>query len=280
MNETEHIECVPTGDTPNKNEGNLLSDITKELGERYTMATHLIPIEWKHKSGIYKIVNTVNNKYYVGSSKRIFNRLADHIYTLRKNKHDNKHLQRSFNKYGEKCFQFSIVEEANANKILIIEQKYLDLIKNDGKNCYNMKFVAEGSDSGCMSLPEVRMKISQGKIGCKAYNKGIPMSKNQKIKLSKVKIKNTKTSIDVYKDDGCFIENIRGAVPCYTKYNISESMFFNVLRGTRKSAKGYVFRRSGVPYTKEEIEHVKRIKKQRSEITFVSAIATPVSRVC
>jgi group I intron endonuclease len=94
-------------------------------------------------SGIYKIINKVNGKYYIGSSYRICVRWNRHKNLLFKNKHENEHLQRAWNKYGGENFEFVIIEE-NIPKIelLMIEQKYLDIAKLDRENCYNMSFIA------------------------------------------------------------------------------------------------------------------------------------------
>lgn len=45
--------------------------------------------------GIYKILNTANNKVYIGSSININNRWAKHKALLRHNKHENPKLQNS-----------------------------------------------------------------------------------------------------------------------------------------------------------------------------------------
>lgn len=61
---------------------------------------------------IYKIENLVNQKFYIGSShNKLEKRKSEHLAELRKNKHYNKPLQNSWNKYGEANFQFLIVEE-------------------------------------------------------------------------------------------------------------------------------------------------------------------------
>lgn len=62
------------------------------------------------KSGIYLISASQGTKCYVGSSKNIKTRLADHWCALRNNRHTNKKLQNYFNKYGEASLVFSILE--------------------------------------------------------------------------------------------------------------------------------------------------------------------------
>jgi len=86
-------------------------------------------------SGVYKILNLLDGKVYVGSSTRtIKRRLWEHLYRLRLNKHINSHLQNAFNKYGESNFKFEIVEFCNSEDCLIREQYYKDLWKSYDDN--------------------------------------------------------------------------------------------------------------------------------------------------
>lgn len=62
-------------------------------------------------SGIYCIENETNGRAYIGQSSDIKKRWTQHKSDLRAGRHDNKHLQRAWDKYGEDCFLFSIVEE-------------------------------------------------------------------------------------------------------------------------------------------------------------------------
>ena len=49
---------------------------------------------------VYKLI--IGNKYYIGSTKDLKDRMKDHVGQLRRGVHYCKHLQRSFNKHG-KC---------------------------------------------------------------------------------------------------------------------------------------------------------------------------------
>lgn len=60
--------------------------------------------------GIYKITNKANNKFYIGKSFNLANRLKDHIKALQKNKHHNYKLQHDFNIHNIKNFKFEILE--------------------------------------------------------------------------------------------------------------------------------------------------------------------------
>ena len=63
----------------------------------------------KNICGIYKITNTITNNFYIGSTVNFYNRFKKHRHSLNNNKHENIHLQRAFNKYGEDFFEFKII---------------------------------------------------------------------------------------------------------------------------------------------------------------------------
>lgn len=81
------------------------------------------------KSGIYKIINLINQKIYVGSTKNFNNRKRDHFNTLKNKKHCNKHLQRAYDKYGKESFIFEILEYCEINILLEREKYYFELLK-------------------------------------------------------------------------------------------------------------------------------------------------------
>ena len=88
--------------------------------------------------GIYKIINVVNNKFYVGSAVNFSRRKARHFSELRHNRHNNRWLQASWNKHGEAAFVFAIVEEVQ-NKELLLEVENRWLKEHVGKEyCYNI----------------------------------------------------------------------------------------------------------------------------------------------
>jgi len=102
-------------------------------------------------SGIYKIINKIDGKYYVGSSLCITGskgRWAHHKTYLKYNRHHNNHLQFAVNKYGLENFEFLIIESYCGNnklELLTIEQRYLDIAKTEQDKCYNLSFDAFGN---------------------------------------------------------------------------------------------------------------------------------------
>lgn len=88
--------------------------------------------------GIYKIINVINNKFYVGSAVDLKRRKTRHFSELRTGKHNNRHLQAAWVKYGEQAFVFVVVEELpDGADLLAAENVWLK--EHVGKDyCYNL----------------------------------------------------------------------------------------------------------------------------------------------
>ena len=119
---------------------------------------------------IYKIINLVNDKFYVGSTTNKKVRFRDHRKQLRGNRHHCKHLQAAWNKYGEAKFIFEVVEEVGEDKNLQAAED-LWLKQHFSKEyCYN---------SGASSIAPWR-----GVYGAAHPNFGKPVSDEQKEQIS------------------------------------------------------------------------------------------------
>ena len=125
-------------------------------------------------SGIYKIINKTNGKYYIGSSVNIKKRWFNHKHELNKNNHGNDYLQNAWNKYGKDAFDFMIVESIPAEKLIEVEQQYLNNIEKD--KCYNLSFIADKIE---MTIA-TRKKMSESHKGEKNANYGKRMSEGMK----------------------------------------------------------------------------------------------------
>lgn len=124
--------------------------------------------------GIYKIINTINGKFYIGSSKNIQSRFHAHKSLLKYNKHGNKHLQAAWNKYGTESFKFEIYKEVESNNLLLEEQRYLDILM--GKSCYNIAKSVTAPGLGISPSDETRKKMSKimsGRIRSKEHRENL-----------------------------------------------------------------------------------------------------------
>jgi len=134
---------------------------------------------------IYKIVNTINNKVYIGQTIQTpSRRKTEHFYHLRKNQHDNPHLQFAFNKYGESNFKFTVLNYATDKKILDkLEDDYIvyyDCLNDDLG--YNLK---TGGANGKHS-EKTKLKISSKMKGPNSYWYGKKRAKFSKEHLKKM----------------------------------------------------------------------------------------------
>lgn len=94
-------------------------------------------------SGIYKIINVLNNRIYIGSSTSLETRKKKHFSLLKRKRHENLFLQNDFNKCGPENFIFEIILETDCEDLLLdFEQNYLDEYWDGQKQCYNINPVA------------------------------------------------------------------------------------------------------------------------------------------
>ena len=197
------------------------------------------------ESGIYRIRNLINNKFYIGSAVNLNKRKNQHFHYLRNNTHHNKPLQNSFNKYGEKNFIFEVMCYCYNEDLITNEQFYIDKYKPQ----YNICKIA-GSSLGRKTTEEtiIKMKISHSKRNCKH-------SEETKFKMSliakKLDIKPTKEARDKsilvnmksilqYSKKGELLKEystVLEAVRLFNNSNIS-----SVLTGKRKTASGYIWK--------------------------------------
>lgn len=117
---------------------------------------------------IYEIRNKINNKVYIGQSlQKTKHRLQEHVSKLRGNVHENPHLQKAWNKYGEQNFSISVLETTtsldNLNKL---EEKYSNQFKTLNREFgYNIR----GTGNNRFLSRETKEKISRSKKGISVH---------------------------------------------------------------------------------------------------------------
>ena len=114
------------------------------------------------KTGIYQLINKINNKSYVGSTIDSSERYWSHISKLSRQVHDNKSLQEDFNKYGRDCFELIMLEECLECELLEREQYWSDKISNK----YNIR-VNVKSNIGLPHSDKVKSILSEKRKGAK-----------------------------------------------------------------------------------------------------------------
>jgi len=104
-------------------------------------------------SGIYKITNTLNNKFYIGSSCRIKKRYLQHRSLLKRGEHQNFILQRVYDKYGIDIFRFETLAICPKKYLQKLEQWFIDT----QKPYYNLCKLAYNND-GVTNTPKAIQK--------------------------------------------------------------------------------------------------------------------------
>lgn len=113
--------------------------------------------------GIYSITNKVNGKIYIGQTSDIDFRWFQHINNLKKNKHNNKYLQNSWNKYGENNFNFDIIEVLENEFELNDKEKYYIQLYKSNITSYGYNLTSGGDNYSLNE--ESKNKISISKRG-------------------------------------------------------------------------------------------------------------------
>jgi group I intron endonuclease len=121
-------------------------------------------------NAVYRIVNRINGKFYVGSSSEYEKRKRSHLRLLRKGTHHNKPIQEDFDKHGEDNFYFEVLEKydvINRDDLFEVEQEYItnsdkELLYNLYENAFGMSYKGEKNPMfGKTHSEEIRRKLSE-----------------------------------------------------------------------------------------------------------------------
>lgn len=143
------------------------------------------PKEHWNNSGIYRIRNLENDKFYIGSAVAFRSRWHVHSHHLKYDTHPNYHLLAHKNKYGIENLVFEIVEFVDeTDKLLEREQWWLDQTRCwDRKIGFNLCPTAS-SQLG-REMPDIhREKVGKRSVG-NSYRKGFAVSDETKAQISK-----------------------------------------------------------------------------------------------
>ena len=77
----------------------------------------------RNKRGIYCLINTVNDKLYIGSAKDLYLRLTEHL----SNKQSNRALQNAIVKHGLDKFSYGVLEYFTYDSKLVSNKSLTDL---------------------------------------------------------------------------------------------------------------------------------------------------------
>ena len=173
---------------------------------------------------IYKATNIINSKVYIGQTI--------HSLSIRKGQHERSHeygyktaFSNAIKKYGKENFKWEVIYETDSieelnNKESFYIEHYKSLVSENG---YNLK----GGGGNDFLTDEVKEKIGNAQVGEKNHMYG----KTGELNPTSKKVINIMTN------------TIFGSASEAARYdNTNFSHVGSVCRGSRGSAKGYVYR--------------------------------------
>jgi group I intron endonuclease len=119
-----------------------------------------IILENRNSSGVYALICRVNNKFYIGSSINLTNRLLDYMQPAYLAQQTNRPILRAIIKYGLMNMIFVVLETCYMTDTLQREQYWLDLLEPE----YNISPKA-GSTLGVTLSEETKAKLRFAHLG-------------------------------------------------------------------------------------------------------------------
>jgi len=199
---------------------------------------------------VYVHINKINGKKYVGITQRS----PEERWLNGKGYAHNYHFNKAIEKYGWDGFEHIVVYQSCSKEVAeAIEKDMIETFQTQNRDKgYNIR---EGGNSGkhseetkrkisitkrlqCQDKEYVK-KLSDSHKGIPAHNKGVPMSEEQKLKVSQ-----SKTGVPNYKKRKpvfCFELNrwFLGLEEASEETGANISKISQVCNGTRKTANGY-----------------------------------------
>ena len=142
------------------------------------------------------IRNISNGHTYVGSSSDIQHRWNCHRSDFRLGKHHSRYMQKAWNKYGERNFEFIVLSVCELDSLYAEEQKYIDKMNP----VYNVTKKAQGGQVGIKRSSSFRENLSRILLGNKR-SLGHRHSDETKAKVSTSLIGNTRSLGHKQSDD-------------------------------------------------------------------------------
>jgi hypothetical protein len=175
------------------------------------------------------IQNIINNKFYIGSAIGHYRRKGQHFWMLRNNIHFNKHLQSSWNKYGEPNFTFEVLEFIEDLDTLSEREKYWI-------NHYNTLNPFKGYNTRANCDTNLHLKWSEeSKLKFSLSKRGKPI---KHLDYKKVAEMNNKQVVATKGDETIYFNSLKEAASMMMTdpSNISKAVHKVI-----KTSKGYIW---------------------------------------
>lgn len=204
---------------------------------------------------IYKIINDINDKVYVGKTEfSIQKRFNEHCQDAFKDRNEKRPLYSAIRKYGIEHFRIELLEETdNPEEREVYWIKQLDSFKNgynatiggDGKRYIDYDLVVSTyQDLQLIKDTAIKLNISPDSVSAILHERNIPIRSSQEIQVTKFG-----KATDMYSLDGTLLRSFpsTGAAATYMvenhltncKQSTIKQHITEVCTGRRKTAAKY-----------------------------------------
>ena len=109
-------------------------------------------------AGVYQIINRIDGKRYVGSSKDLHNRKSQHFSSLRRGTHHNPGLQSVVHKYGVDALEFRVIGICAEQNRVRLERECINHLKPEYNVYTKVKRLPPPKGSKAERIAAVREK--------------------------------------------------------------------------------------------------------------------------
>jgi group I intron endonuclease len=168
----------------------------------------------KDKCGIYRIINRINNKSYIGSANNLRTRFYVYYSSNRLN-NSNMIIYKAIIKYGYKNFTLDILEYCDSKVLLEREQYYIDNLKpiyntltkadssigykhtSDTLDKFKLRKISDTTRINLAKAATNRILDFSSRIKISLARKGVKLSDETKSKLSAIAIEREGVRVEV-----------------------------------------------------------------------------------
>lgn len=234
---------------------------------------------------IYKFLNKLNNKIYIGQSVNPEKRKLEHIYGRKTN---NTYFDKALKKYGIENFDFEIIDQANSQReIDIKEREYITKYNSLKPNGYNIlkggreqqgawnnkeiieydldaNYIATYESSGYYEAfvnKEYKSRsIRQCCLEHKHYKERIFRYKGDDIPEPYIKpLPNHTTTVYQFDSKGKIIGKYFSVTQASKETNTSRTTIMGCLNGTYKTANGYFWAKEPEMKISRDLKTIKKM---------------------
>ena len=139
--------------------------------------------------GVYKITNTVTGDFYIGSSKDVKQRWAQHKCPSRWNDNPNNQMYQDMQKYGVDKFEFQVIEEVEEDKLKETEQKFIETLNPTYNNYYAKGWDTERRKEANRKASRKYEKTEKRKKYRKEYDNQLCLYNGETLTLNALKMR-------------------------------------------------------------------------------------------